>query len=153
MYNIKVKSKELKKYNLPEERVLLEVIDAKPNGLLFGVFLIGLFFIPFKEYAWGLLIVSLSVLMIIFLPGKVLVEFYKDYLVLYNHASKNVCEMIYYEEVVKWRYSYGVRYDELAIVLIDDSVHSVDGFSIVEFERKMNRFLKDKKEKTRKYKK
>ncbi|MDO4501328.1 MAG: hypothetical protein Q4B60_08695 [Erysipelotrichaceae bacterium] len=148
-----MKSKELKKYNLPEDRILLGIIDAKPNAILFVSFFIGLIFLLFKQYVWGAIICGYAMMLMTFLPGKVLVEFYEEYLVLYNHANKNDCDMIYYDEVVKWRYNYGISYDELTITLIDDSNRSVDGFSRVEYETKMNRFLKDKKDKTKKLKK
>lgn len=58
--------------------------------------------------------------------------------------------MIYYDDVLKWKYNSGVYYDDLEITLVDDSVHIIDGFSKVEYETLMNRFLKDKKDKTKK---
>lgn len=148
-----MESKELKRYNLPEDRILLGVIDAKPETYLFGFFVLGLVLLLFKQYAISLSLMSLSALSFVFLPKRVLVEFYDKYLVLYNHASKNDCEMIYYEDVVKWRYVYGVSYDELQIILVDDSTHSIDGFSRITYETYMNRFLKDKKDKTKRNKK
>ncbi len=148
-----MKSKELKKYNLPEDRILLGVIDAKPTWYLFVVFLIGMFLCVFREYMIGLFVSSIVTLALIFLPKRVMIEFYEDYLVLYNHASKNDCEMIYYEDIVKWRYNYGINYDDLEIILTDDSTHIIDGYSRVEYETMMNRFLKDKKDKSKRSRK
>lgn len=151
-YNIFMESKELKRYNLPEDRILLGIIDAKPDIYLLIIFFIGVLTLLFKQYSIGLAFISLALLSFMFLPKRVLVEFYDNYLVLYNHASKNDCEMIYYDEVVKWRYTYGVSYDELQIILVDNSIHRVDGFSRMIYESQMNRFLKDKRDKTRKTK-
>lgn len=147
-----MESKELKRYNLPEDRILLGIIDAKPDTYLLIIFFLGVFLLLFGQLSIGIAFVSIAVLAFIFLPKRVLVEFYDNYLVLYNHASKNDCDMIYYNDVVKWRYNYGVSYDELQIILVDDSIHSVDGFSRMMYETQMNRFLKDKKDKTRKAK-
>lgn len=147
-----MESKELKRYNLPEDRILLGIIDAKPDSYLLIVFFLGVILLLGKNYILGMAFISLTLLAFLFLPKRVLVEFYENYLVLYNHASKNDCDMIFYDEVVKWRYSYGVSYDELEIFLVDDSVHRVDGFSKMLYETQMNRFLKDKKDKTKRAK-
>lgn len=147
-----MKSKELKKYNLPEDRILLGVIDAKPNTYLFLFFLMGLVFVATTHYALGVFMTGVSAMAFVLLPRRVMIEFYDNYLVLYNHAGKNDCEMIYYEDVVKWRYNYGISYDELQIVLTDNSTHVIDAYSRVEYETLMNRFLKDKKDKTKRSK-
>lgn len=145
-----MESKEIKRYNLPEDRILLGLIDAKPTIYLFIIFVIGVLFLLGKNYTLSIIFMSTGILSFIFLPERILVEFYENYLVLYNHASKNDCEMIYYDEIVKWRYSSGVSYDELQIELIDDSLHIVDGFSKIIYENQMSRFLKDKRDKTKK---
>lgn len=145
-----IKSKELKRYNLPEDRILLGIVDAKPNGSLFVIFMFGMILIVAKAYIYGILTASVCVLAFLFLPRRIMIEFYGQYLVLYNHANKNDCEMIYYDDVLKWKYNSGVYYDDLEITLVDDSVHIIDGFSKVEYETLMNRFLKDKKDKTKK---
>ena len=147
-----MKSKELKKYNLPEDRILLGLIDAKPNTFLFLIFLIGLALVATAHYTVGAFITGVSAMAFMVLPRRILVEFYENYLVLYNHAGKNDCEMIYYEDVVKWRYNYGISYDELQIILTDNSTHTIDAYSKVEYEALMNRFLKDKKDKTKRSK-
>ena len=147
-----MKSKELKTYNLPEDRVLLANIDAKPNGVILLVFVFGLLLVAFKQYVWGVSIAVLASCASFVLPNKVLIEFYQDYMVLYNHASKFTCEIIYYDDVVVWNYDFGITYDTLTIKLVDDSTHNVDGYSKIVFENLMNRFLKDKKEKKKKSK-
>ena len=148
-----MKSKELKKYNLPEDRVCLAMIDAKPNLLIVTMFVVGLLFSVLKSYVWGISFVLFSLVTAVVLPNRILIEFYDEYLVLYNHANKRDCEIIYYEDVVKWKYDSGLSYDTLSITLVDDSVHEVDGFSKITFESLMNRFLKEKKEKIKKHKK
>lgn len=147
-----MESKELKRYNLPEDRQLLGMIDAKPSVILFIIFLFGLALLVFRQYIFGSLVVALSMMSFAMLPSRVLIEFYANYLVLYNHANKNDCEMIYYDEVVKWRYIFGISYDYVEFTLIDDSKHTIDAFSRSVFENYLNRFLKDKKDKTKRKK-
>lgn len=152
LYNKTMESKELKRYNLPEDRQLLGIIDAKPSAILFFIFLMGITLVVIKQYLIGMIIIILSTLSFSFLPSRILIEFYKDYLVLYNHASKLDCEIIYYNEVVKWRYIFGISYDYVEFTLIDDSTHTIDAYSRSEFESYLNRFLKDKKDKTKRKK-
>ena len=152
-YNYRMKSKELKTYNLPEDRVLLAAIDAKPEWMIFAFFVLGVFLIVYQRYIAGSSFFGIAICATFFLPNRVLVEFYSDFLVIFNHANKNTCEIIYYDDVVNWSYVYGITYDTLDIKLIDDSVHSIDAYSKVLFENLMNRFLKDKKEKKKKTKK
>lgn len=142
-----MKSKELKIYNLPEERVVLDFIDAKPNFMIFAIFVIGLLLTIIGQIIWSISLLLFSFFAISMMPNRVLVEFCHDYLILYNHANKVDCEIIYYEDVVKWKYSSGLNYDTLSICLVDDSVHKIDGFSRLTFEKLMNKYLKDKKEK------
>ena len=148
-----MKSKELKQYNLPEDRIILSQIDAKPNVILFAILFIGFGLVTLKSIIWGASMILVSFMGIVVLPKRVLIEFCYDYLILYNHANKTTCEIIYYEDVLKWKYVAGLGYDELRIKLVDDSVHKVDGFSKMLFETSMNRFLKDKKEYSKKTKK
>lgn len=141
-----MKSKELKTYNLPEDRVVLSYIDAKPVMGIFLIFVLGGILLVYQQYFMGGAIVLMSLGAMFLLPSRKLIEFYSDYLVLYNHANKDVCEMIYYEDVVSWQYAYGVAFDKLNFKLVDNSIHSVDGFSIITFENQLNKYLKDKKE-------
>ncbi len=145
-------SKELKRYNLPEDRFLLAVIDAKPSFILFLIFIIGLVLVVARQYSVGIVVTLLAAISYITLPSRVLIEFYQNYLVLYNHANKNDCEMIYYDEVVKWRYVYGINYDYVELILVDDSTHTIDAFSRSLFEGLLNKYLKDKKDKTKRKK-
>lgn len=145
-------SKELKRYNLPEDRFLLAAIDAKPSFILFLIFIIGLVLVVVRQYSVGIVVTLLATISYIALPSRVLMEFYQSYLVLYNHANKNDCEMIYYDEVVKWRYVYGINYDYVELILVDDSTHTIDAFSRSLFEGFLNKYLKDKKDKTKRKK-
>lgn len=145
-------SKELKRYNLPEDRYLLAVVDAKPSFILFLIFIIGLVLVVVRQYSVGIVVTLLATISYVALPSRVLMEFYQNYLVLYNHANKNDCEMIYYDEVVKWRYVYGINYDYVELILVDDSTHTIDAFSRSLFEGYLNKYLKDKKDKTKRKK-
>ena len=74
-------------------------------------------------------------------------EFYNDYLVVYNRADKTKCVLIYYEDVLSWYYSRGTSRDYLYIELEEGKQERVEAFSKPVFESNMNRFLKGKNRK------
>jgi hypothetical protein len=78
------------------------------------------------------------------MPKVILMEFYSDYLVMYNKADKDNCVLIYYDEIASWHYVWGANRDYLCIELSDGSEEIIEAFSKSLFEGNMNRFLKDK---------
>ena len=140
-----MKSKELKVYNLPNDSFFISEINAKPTILFLLVFfsgIISLFFSFSKVY--GIIISLTGLACICFMPRAVLIEFYNDYLILYNKADKNTCTIIYYNEVSSWYYTWGTSRDFLVIELEDGSQEKIEAFSKTIFEVNMSRFLKDK---------
>lgn len=145
-----MKSKELMVYNLPDNEQQLAEINAKPNVLFSAITVLSIISI----ILWGvnyynIALIFLSLCAVGFMPKVILMEFYDTFLVLYNRADKNKCELIYYEEIVSWHYSWGANKDYLVIELMDGSSQKLETFSKYLFEYQMNRFLKDKH---RKYK-
>jgi len=143
-----MKSKELKAYNLPEDNPVIAQIDAKPNFLFAITVMIGLFsFLLDLPSAYGVILLLFSFYGLTYMPRVVLMEFYNEYLVVYNKADRTKCVLIYYEDVLSWYYSRGTKHDYLYIELQDGKEERVEAFSRTAFESNMNRFLKDKKRK------
>ncbi len=140
-----MKSKELKTYNLPTDSYFVSEINAKPTILFFVLILVGLLsFLSSIPNIYGITLLYLGFVGISFMPRVVLIEFYNDYLVLYNKADKNTCELIYYDEVESWHYSRGTTKDYLYIDLIDGTQEKIEAFSKTIFEVTMSRFIKEK---------
>ena len=85
----------------------------------------------------------------VFMPKVVLMQFFSDFLVMYNKADKNTCELIYYEDVVSWHYAWSANRDYLYIELKDGQTERIEAFSKTIFEYNMNRFLKAKHKKSK----
>lgn len=139
-----MKSKELKNYNLPD-RTYNEVLEAKPKALLLIMMIIGLILIIVKAYVYGSSLLFFGLACLIFLPGRRIIEFYDDHMIVYNRARKGECNIIYYEDVNTWEYKYGVSKDELIINMEDGSVQKCEGYSKLEFENILNKYMKNKK--------
>ena len=144
-----MKTKELKSYNLMSNRSYNEILDAKPYALLYSLFFLGIIIVLFSEYIFGVAIIFFSAACIIFLPQRVLMEFYDEYMIVYNKASKDDCVLIYYEDVSSWYYKFNVYQDTLEIHLVDDSIQKIPGYSKTVYESIMNKYLKDKKKKVK----
>ena len=140
-----MRSKELKTYNLPTDSYFVTEINAKPTILFLVLILLGVasLFLSFSRI-YGVTLICVGLTGICFMPRVVLMEFYNDYLVLYNKADKNTCEIIYYDEVDSWHYSWSTTRDYLVIKLLDGSEERIEAFSKTIFEVAMLRFLKDK---------
>lgn len=143
-----MKSKRLKTYNLPSDSYYLSRIDAKPNYLFLIMLVFGtLLLFDQATRVYGIVLDTLSLILLILSPKVVLIEFYNDYLVLYNKAEKDACTLIYYDEVISWSYLWSTNHDYLNIELEDGSEERIEAFSKALFENYMNRYLKDKKKK------
>lgn len=142
-----MKTKEIKRYNLPNERIVLSRIDAKPYELIVLIILVGVFVTYRSQWLYGGFFALLSIIILIVLPSCLLIEFTKDYLIIYNKGNSADCYIVYYEDIVTWRYMGGFKEDELVINLVDGSSLKLEAFSKILFEREMNKFLKEKKEK------
>lgn len=145
-----MKSKELKSYNLPNDNVPISQISAKPTWLFVLVVMMGIIsFILRMPIVYGIALIVVGLSCICFMPRVVLMEFYNEYLVMYNRADKSTCVIIYYDEVATWYYSWNAKRDFLIIELEDGSSEKMEAFSKTIFEAHMSRFLKQKRKKTK----
>ena len=143
-----MKSKELKTYNLPEDNPVIAQIDAKPSTLFVILILLGFLSFLFNfPTAYGVILILVSLCGLIYMPRVVLMEFFQEYLVLYNKADKSMCVLVYYEDILSWYYSRGAQHDYLYIELEDGKQERIEAFSRTAFESNMNRFVKEKKRK------
>lgn len=140
-----MKSKELKAYNLPSDTPTLSQINAKPTWLFALIIFIGIISMiaGFPKY-YGVIAILIGLICIFCMPRITIMDFYKDYFVMYNHADRDMCMIIYYDEVKQWYYSWGASRDELIVELEDGRIEKVEAFSKTIFEAFMNRYLKDK---------
>lgn len=143
-----MKSKELKTYNLPNETAVLSEINAKPTWLFILLIILGIASIVIKLSAiYGVAMIIVGSVCICFMPRVTLMEFYYDYLVMYNRADKSSCAIIYYDEVSSWYYAWGATKDYLVVELADGNSEKIEAFSKTLFEAFMSRYLKDKRKK------
>lgn len=140
-----MKSKELKNYNLPDNRTFNQSLEAKPMRFLVLMMLLGFILLLAKRYTSGVALFFFGAACLIFLPNRRMIEFYDNHMIVYNKARKDECNIIYYEDVKSWEYRVKVSCDELIINMEDGTIQKVDGFSKSEYENCLNKYIKDKK--------
>lgn len=141
-----MKSKAIKSYNLPSDRDIEYTIDAKPYTLIVILTMIGFALsILNKSTIMGFVMILVGAFATIFLPKRILLEFCKDYVVLYNKANHYDCYLIYYYEIVSWTYIKKVHNDELLFELEDGSTQSIESFGPYKIEKLLDYYAPSKK--------
>ena len=142
-------SKDIKTYNLSNDTRILYRLELKPTFLLVVSMLIGfILVIPFTSI--GVVIISIASYCLVFLPSRVLLEFHDDYVIFYNKASHEDCVMIYYEDIMKWRYIKGRKVDYLVVELEDGTRENIECFNYRAVTRYMRMFAADREVKKKK---
>lgn len=139
-----MKSKQLKSYNLSPDRTYNELLDAKPYGLFVALVVVGILFLVYLKLTSGAILITISIFSAIVLPSRRLIEFYDDNMIIYNKASRNDCFNIYYSDVISWTYNQRVTDDDVTFFLKDGTSQSVDAYSKILFEKRLNKYMKDK---------
>ena len=134
-------SKIIKTYNLPKDYELIYRQEAKPTIALVIISIIGVFSVYFYPHI-GSLFLMVGLFGIFFLPGKTLTDFTPEYVILFNRADKSDCTIVYYNEIIAWRYIKGRRFDSLEIVLENGQVENVECFARYMVVRYMRHFAK-----------
>lgn len=141
-----MKSMELKTYNLPNEKILLSEINAKPTWAFIALTILGVIsLITGIPAIYGVMMIAIGIMCAIFMPKVPLIEFYNDFFIMHNRAEKTKCVLIYYNEVKSWFYSWNPTEDFLFVELEDGSVEKIKAFSKTLFEIHMNKYLRNKR--------
>ena len=142
-----MKSQRILIRNLPTDAFYnTKKIAVKPTTALYCMLAVGAAFF-FINQVFALVAISLvlvSVFSLVVLPDRKLCEFSREWMVLYNQHNRQECMMIYYEDVVSWRYEWHSTVDTLVICLTDGTTESIDVYGKLRLEKLMNEHLKGK---------
>ena len=141
-----MKSQKIRVRNLPETRRVIHKVQVKPTVILSILLFVGLLMMFMKPYLLvaGLTMVLLALFCQFVMPDRVLCEFCDDYMVLYNDHDRTRCNMIYYDEIVAWRYERHRSADQLVIQMIDDTTQVQEMYSKNTIRRQMETYAAGK---------
>ena len=99
-----MKSQEIKIRNLPVSEIKPKSVRVKPVEILLALVALGVYFIFQRNLltSTGMVLVLLGISCIILMPDRTLVQFLPDYMIMYNSRDREICNMIYWDEVVCW---------------------------------------------------
>ncbi len=116
---MRMKSKKLKRWNLPAYGEKLDCIKAKPYPILFGFLVFGAGLISLNQKVIGIAILVLACYQISINNNQVLCEFYDRYVVFYNSQDSDDCYILFWQDVAQWQYQRGWMQDTLHVLLKD----------------------------------
>ena len=147
-----MKSQKIYIRNLPADRAVTHTVRLKPLLLIFLILLSGilLFFASIYYRTIAAVMVMVALFMLAVMPEKILCEFTDKYLILYNQKDHSRCMMIYWEDIVNWRYEWHAYSDQLWITLVDGISESIELYSKRSVRRWLNRYAPQKELRHRK---
>ena len=146
-----MKSGKIKVRNLPRDPGFIEkVVTLKPTAGLIVLFLIGGALLFTKAYlvALGVLLILLALFAVAVMPDRKLMMFTKEYLVFFNQRNRDICTLVYWDEILSWQYEYHKNYDLLVIHLSDGSTEKQETYSFRSIKRLMRTHAGDKQMKS-----
>lgn len=126
-----MKSQVIRIRNLPETRSVLQRYQLKPTLFLVSMIISGMLMVAAKPYLMlgGIMMTMLGAFCLFIMPDGILCEFTREYLILYNRRRSDDCMLIYYDEIVSWKYERHPSADELIITMVDGSTQKQECYS------------------------
>lgn len=126
-----MRSKVLKIRNLPRDMQVLNEVKVKPISSLCFLFVVAVL-LTFTKTSWAIVgVVLLSIVLFAFLvmPDRCLMQFTEEYLILYNCKDRDECYLIYWNEILHWRYIRRNDEDTLWIELVDGHIEMIECYN------------------------
>lgn len=101
---MQVKSKKLKQRNLPKNQKKIDHITSKPYLILGCSILVGCILLFTKYYLIGTLLFAMFFYEFVAVKDREIVAFYETYALFYEIVPKDCCYILYYDEIVSWKY-------------------------------------------------
>ena len=132
--------------NLPADQTVRHSVHVKPTVLMVIFLLAGIVMMFMRPYLTvaAMMMILLAIFSLTVMPDRKLVEFTDDYLILYNQSDKTRCFIVYWEDVVNWKYEWHPSYDQLVITLTDGSTQMQEMYSRLPIQYYMDKYAKGK---------
>lgn len=141
-----MKSQLIRVKNLPKLEEKGRAITLKPVFALVLLMAFGFYTLWWKPYlaTASMFMILISVFALTFLPDRKLVEFYSQYMVLYNQRDRSQCMLVYWDEIVSWQYEWHTTNDLLVLNLVDGTSQQIEMYSKYKVVKFMNIYVPDK---------
>lgn len=140
---MRMKSKYLKRWNLPPYGVKLDSIKSKPYPVLIAILFLGAALISLNQKVIGIAILVLACYQLGIGNNSVLCEFYDRYVVFYSTQDPDGCYILFWQDVSKWQYQCGLMQDTLRVLLKDGSKIEFSSLSRRKVEQYFRKYVPD----------
>ena len=123
----------------------------KPVLILWIMLFTGGLIIVMKPYLLpaGMTVMLLALFAILVMPDRDLCEFTPQYIVLFNQRDRDDCMIIYWDDIVSWRYEKKTGVDHLVFTLTDGSTEIQEMFSKRAIRKSFEQYIPGKEIKGR----
>ncbi len=146
-----MKSKVLKLRNIPYESLLLYKMNIKPTAFLVGVLVVGvvLLFFPDPITTYGIITCTITCFALVAMPDRTLLEVRNNTIIFFNRKDESECTILYYDEIVSWRYVKNRSCDFLIVETIDNETHTSEVYKSKHLINLLNTLLPCKEKRNR----
>ena len=102
-----IKDRRIRINNIPKSKVRFR-LTSKPILMFLLIGLGGILLVNTDANLIGYFIVIVAVFLLIFTPNETRLAYYDNFLVYYFLEEKDMCLIIYYNEVKSWRYEKNI---------------------------------------------
>lgn len=126
-----MKTQIIKTRNIPNINGKKHTIHVKPDYLILLLLALGVAFMFSKTYMIiiGFVMILLALFAEFIMPDRNLCTFTNDFVVLFNRSNNDECTLVYWDEVVSWKYEWHGYSDLLIFSLIDGTSQSQEMYS------------------------
>lgn len=126
-----MKTQVIKTRNIPPVEGKVHLVRVKPDLYILILMALGVTFMFAKTYMVivGFIMILLALFAEFLMPDRLLCEFTPQYVVFFNRTDRSECTVIYWEDVVSWKYEWHGFADLLVISLVDGSTETQEMYS------------------------
>jgi len=141
-----MKTQKIKVKNIPTDTMISRTVRVKPVAAIWFFIIFGTALIVFRPILLvsGIMVVVASLFALLFMPDRCLCAFTPDYMILYDEEERDACYLVYWQEILNWRYIRKSGTDRLEIILEDGTCLSQDMYSRYSIARFMDTYAPGK---------
>ncbi|MFA5693369.1 MAG: hypothetical protein WC907_07085 [Acholeplasmataceae bacterium] len=114
-----IKDRRIRINNIPKSKVRFR-LTSKPILMFLLIGLGGILLVNTDANLIGYFIVIVAVFLLIFTPNETRLAYYDNFLVYYFLEEKDMCLIIYYNEVKSWRYEKNIGREAYFLIGTND---------------------------------
>lgn len=140
---MRIKSKHLKKWNLPGYGTKLDCVKSKPYPFLFAFLAASVILFSLNQKVIGIALLALTCYQLGVGNNSTICEFFDRYVVFYDAQDHDGCYILFWQDVAQWQYCCGIFRDTLSVTLRDGTSLTFNSLSRRKIEHYFRQYVPD----------